>query len=735
MDEILSAAKSYHEAGFAVHWLYARSKRPIGTGWQLGARQEWTALEQSYQKGNNLGVRLGTPSKIGELGYLACLDVDVHGEQFRAEAQRALRVALSELGWTRSELPASQVISGKGWGSGHFYFVTDRPFRQLTFRRTAGWEIVAYSDGRQMVLPPSIHPETGRNYRWKKENAWRDLPRLEVPVGWIDNNKKERTPSLGNFKPVDGAELLLVELSPEIRAMIVDADVDDRSSALMPVTRALLSAGASREEVLTILTDPKFALSSCAYDHARTGDRQRAADWLWKYTVERLWRESRAEGIFQPVRDGAPKDPPRLVEALAIKEQQAELGVSDRPLHTSRDGKIMADCHNAVVLMEEHLGTTALWFDEFSRRIHWGVQVPWGEAGRPFVDSDAHHLQHWFSSRFRLNIGPQLIWTAVSVLANKNAVHPVRNYLKGLDWDGVPRVDTWLRDYLGAEMPEPYLTEVSRKFLVASVARIFEPGCKFDHILVLEGAQGIGKSTAVAELAGPWGLGSLPNIRDKDALIALQGIWWVEISELATLRRVDVESYKAFFSASVDKFRVPYSRGWEEFPRQCVFIGTTNHDDYLSDNTGNRRFWPVKVTRYEFGSLKRDRDLLYAEARVLWETFREPLHLSGEAHHQALELQLARVADNEEMAMTTALDEWLERQKQLPADERMLDIHSRFRLQVLFSIDGPWPKERCTNWTMQLASRALRARGFRRTVSCGRAFWRAPIEPHHLYPY
>lgn len=178
--------------------------------------------------------------------------------------------------------------------------------------------------------------------------------------------------------------------------------------------------------------------------------------------------------------------------------------------------------------------------------------------------------------------------------AKDNAIHPIRDYLEALSWDGTPRLDTLLTDYLGAE-DSPYTRAVTRKTFTAAVARIFEPGCKFDYVLVLAGPQGRGKSTLVAKMSRGWYTDSLAGIGTKEAYEGLQGYWLVELGELAAMRKLEIETIKNFISKQVDSFRAAYGRRVEDHPRQCIFIGTTNSTAFLRDDTGNRRFWPVRL--------------------------------------------------------------------------------------------------------------------------------------------
>ena len=185
----------------------------------------------------------------------------------------------------------------------------------------------------------------------------------------------------------------------------------------------------------------------------------------------------------------------------------------------------------------------------------------------------------------------------MALVSSERLYHPVKEYLNGLSWDGTKRLENLLVDYLGAE-DTPYVRAVTRKTLVAAVARIYEPGTKFDSILVLNGPQGIGKSTLFARLGRAWYSDSLSisDMKDKTASEKLQGYWILELGELAGIRKMDVETVKSFITRTDDKYRKAYGVNVESHPRQCIIVGSTNSDGgFLRDVTGNRRFWPVRV--------------------------------------------------------------------------------------------------------------------------------------------
>ena len=260
-------------------------------------------------------------------------------------------------------------------------------------------------------------------------------------------------------------------------------------------------------------------------------------------------------------------------------------------------------------------GTIA--FDEFRQEVVLLRSSPWEGSEdtlpRPWDDSDDIRLAEWLQHR-EVNVAPLVVGRSVGAVARETRIHPVRAYLEALSWDGTPRLECWTSRYLGAEATD--LTHaMGSLWLISAVARIYRPGVKADHMLILEGEQGARKSTALKILAGEdWFTDELPDLGSKDAAIHMQGVWVVEIAELDAIGRAEVSRIKAFLTRTTDRFRPPYGRHTVEIKRQCVFAGTVNPDTYLRDETGNRRFWPIRCGDIDIEGLLRDRDQLWAEA-------------------------------------------------------------------------------------------------------------------------
>jgi putative DNA primase/helicase len=273
-----------------------------------------------------------------------------------------------------------------------------------------------------------------------------------------------------------------------------------------------------------------------------------------------------------------------------------------------------------------------------------------------WTDDDTVRACAWFGSEVGFEPTVAMLDQAVSAIARKCVVHPVRDWLLTLKWDGTPRLDSFVAEYLGGAR-SAYSAAVGRKWLISAVARAMSPGCKVDSMLVLEGVQGIGKSSALRMLAGAqWFADTGLTIGDKDSHQALRRKWIYEIAELAGIRGREVERVKNFLSSQVDSYRPSYGRRTQDFPRQVVFAGSTNDSTYLTDPTGARRFWPVGCRTIAFAAIERDRDQLWAEARAAFEAG-EPWHLDSAELQRLAALEAAERAEDD--AWGTIVERWL----------------------------------------------------------------------------
>lgn len=284
-----------------------------------------------------------------------------------------------------------------------------------------------------------------------------------------------------------------------------------------------------------------------------------------------------------------------------------------------KSGVVTSCLANAeLILSHMRVWQGVIGYDEFAERTMFRKSLPCDPRG-PDTGEWSDHLDSmtaiWLQRTFRVEFSPKTVLQAVEVVARRNRFHPVREALTSLPpWDGVPRNSEWLSDYLGIERMT-YTGLVGKFFLRGMIKRVLQPGCKFDYCLVLEGDQGLGKSTVARILAWHWFADTDLDLSSKDALMALAGHWVYEISEMGSLMRAEEKKQKSFLSRQEDEYRPPYGRRLIRVPRQSVFVGTTNEEEYLKDPTGGRRFWPVYCRGpFDLDGLRSNIEQMFAEA-------------------------------------------------------------------------------------------------------------------------
>lgn len=294
-------------------------------------------------------------------------------------------------------------------------------------------------------------------------------------------------------------------------------------------------------------------------------------------------------------------------------------------------------------------------YDEFNGQVRIQRKLPWHvnplpPNGAEWRDEDSVQLRLWLSRSKQFDVQVQLVDQAVLAAAQLKLLHPVKDYLSALQWDGTPRLDTWLVEYANAR-DDRFVREASKKFLLQAVSRVYHPGCKADHIIVLEGPQGVGKSSLVEILGGKWYGDIVIDPHSRDTVDAMRGKWFIEFSEMEAVNKHEQQAMKAFITRKVDRVRLAYGRRSVDLPRQCVFMGTMNPDatgEYLNDQTGNRRIWPIKIGRVKFKELADMRDQLFAEA--------VDMVLKGEATY-IIDREIVHLAMSEQKARQSS-DPW-----------------------------------------------------------------------------
>lgn len=336
--------------------------------------------------------------------------------------------------------------------------------------------------------------------------------------------------------------------------------------------------------------------------------------------------------------------------------------VSAADLRNNARGEPFNTVYNTVTAFNVDMpGSLAL--NVWTEDIIFTKPAPWHEADEIvhyWDDAESARLKYYLGRERRFEPKSQNIEEALVTIGRQNKFHPVKRELESYVWDGTPRLKDWLVKFFGVE-DIPYTRSVGMKVLVAAIKRLYEPGCKFDYIMVLEGPQGIGKSRAISILGGEY-YGDIDiNLHDKDTIEIMRRLWIIEAAEMETHRRNETQAMKAFLSRNVDLFRVPYARRAKAFPRQSIFIGTINpekDDDigWLKDTTGNRRYWPIKCGKIDIDKLRVVRNQLWAEA-LLYYKRGTPIHLEDlEIEKQATAEQDKRMGSD---AWYERVAEWL----------------------------------------------------------------------------
>ena len=399
---------------------------------------------------------------------------------------------------------------------------------------------------------------------------------------------------------------------------------------------------------------------------------------------------------YLKMQDFAAKD--KTVRVLLTKERQADVesdfdgldldgadgAVSEKStdwmadLEYDRKGAIKSTTKNIITILENDPRLAGhLWHDLFSGFDLIRNGLPWDRKAVQWGNRDDANLRVYLDENYGVT-GKDKVKDAKDAVFTRHRVHPIRDYLGGLEWDGTPRLDTLIIDYLGAE-DTALNRAMTRKHFVAAVARVMNPGCKYDYCLIVTGAEGIGKSTLFAVMGGEWFNDSLVTMEGKSGMEQARGGWVIELPELGSIKRSDVEQVKAYISRQDDTYRPAYGTVVEKHPRQCVFCGTTNETYFLKGDTGNRRFWVMAANpdqrKHEDvkADLAEERDQIWAEAVQRWREG-EKLYLPKDLETEARQRQ-ADYNDEADDPLKDMLSTYLE--MKLPPEWVTWDIKRR----------------------------------------------------------
>lgn len=728
LSEVMSLCRPLVSAGASLHWLVPGDKIPIAKDWSELPNQSIGDLERTHRVNANIGIRPGQWSRVRDL-YLHIVDLDIRRADLAHEAWAAILAM-----WPNARAFPS-VISGSGGESRHLYFLSKVPYRKKKLAKSAGWsmvfdkkkqrevkkhdwEIDILGTGAQAVIPPSIHPETGKPYLWERELDLSMPFLLEIQPEIIEKWQLSE-PETDDFDLDDIESDLISEPinmdSAEIDRILEDLPedwVEDRDQWLI-VGQALHHQFRGTNEGFEVWCEwsrqsAKFdAKDSAVVWKSFKGNKNpiRMPTLIQAANVARLKREMDLDDDgFAPPAAKSTDLSDLLAGPSPAMAANAEKTIIYDPeweslLHRTEEGEVKATLPNAVQIVWNDPRTRGLIeYNEFwqrhvfrrepllRRRKHdkgrpvinlegpiWTVKdklngEPWTDthdfALRQFIEAPRTQGGYGFKLSDRDLIG------AISLCAQRNRFHPVRERILSQPWDGKPRVETLFVDLLGCD-DTIYHRQASLLTLVGMVTRVFEPGHKFDFVPILEGVQGKGKSTFIQTLGMDWYgelTGDISKVSDMIAIMAGKTV--IEIGELSAMARHEVNELKAFVSRPTDEGRLPYEKRSTVFRRQCIFIGSTNNREYLRDETGNRRYWPIECKldgeidndrlRAEMPNILAEAYHLYLELRRRHPFGNLPLYMSDtEARLEAESIQNSRRVETSEESLAGQISAWL----------------------------------------------------------------------------
>lgn len=515
---------------------------------------------------------------------------------------------------------------------------------------------------------------------------WRDCSQLPTSSreSEVRDNSGKKAEDPFTKKGVVGAFCRAYPISRVMNEMLSDVYEEAAIKGRYQYKEADSQAG-------VMVYDDKFAYSFHASDPA-------CGQLLNSFDLVRVHRygDDDEKKSFQKMAEYAVTLNDVKIELSKEKEEELSEDFDDsedwhsRLTYRPRSSQLENTVSNLLLILENDPDYQNFGYNEMAGRVEVTGEVPWDRPrdNKYWRDADTNQLKASLDRRY-LAFSTRNHDVAFSKVADDRSFHPIREYLQSLPkWDGVKRVEKILVECLEAEDTE-YVRTVTRKTFAAAVARIMHPGTKFDSVLVLDGKQGIGKSTLFKDLIGEeyyCETLNLEDMRNKAGAEKLQGFWIVEVAELAGMKKADIESVKAFLTATDDKYRPSYGRTVESHPRQCIIIASVNGDrGYLRDITGNRRYWVVKVKQTEqrkkWNFTQEDKDQIWAEAKAIYESG-EKLYLEGDMIEQAEGAQMKAMEEDERKGV---VEEYLN--TLLPANWDTMDLYER--RNWLSEKDGP----------------------------------------------
>ena len=606
----------------------------VGGHLRGGRRKTGTVLCRSML---TLDMDHGTPDILDELSLLNSHELCVYStHKHTPEAPRLRLIFPLKRDVSEEEYPALARKVAQEIGMDLFDDTTYQPHRLMYWPSTSrnGEYVYQVMDGD--ILDPDAY--LGMYDDWRDVSTWPVSSRESEAV---KKAAKQQADPLAKIGAV-GAFCRTYPIREAIEKFLPDVYAPSAMEGRYDYIPADSSAG-------VIIIDEKFAYSFHATDPA-CGQLLNAFDAVrvHKFPDDDPKKSYNAMAEFAAADE---KVKLRIFEekrqAAAEDFDEADPDAWKKQLqYEKKSMELKNNLHNLMLILENDENLKGIVFNQLADGMEIRGKVPWPHPAKFWRDADDAQLICYVDAAYG-TFSARNYDIAVTKAVDDRSYHPIREFFETLpDWDGAERADTLLIDYLGAE-DTPYVRAVTRKELCAAYCRVYHPGIKFDSMIVLNGDQGIGKSTLIAKLGGEWYSDSLnlSDMNDKTAAEKLQGYWIMEIGELAGMRKADLDKVKAFISRQDDKYRASFGRRVTPHPRQCVFFGTTNSQNgYLRDITGNRRYWNVKVPgngKYKPWDMDEDTvKQVWAEVMV-YAKAGEKLYLSPELEDYAKEEQRA----------------------------------------------------------------------------------------------
>jgi predicted P-loop ATPase len=636
MQSLPSAAAQYGRMGWPIFPLLPRSKKPRTANGFYSATADPETIERWWTNEPEANIGLHCRNRL-------VLDID--GAKGRA--------TLAKLEAIYGKLPPTMSQNTpRGEGGKHLFFSTREGLLIPISVGKIGWDggkegsgLDVRSQDGYIVLAPSIHPDTKTPYEIDTTNEMAECPEWLLNLALATKDKPASKQTIRVTGDTDTDDDDLIPEGGRNDAMMSEAGVNARrfrndpdlvSAIVHRINDTRCDPPLEDDEIDKIVTNaikyaaqdevvPVFRIQPPSTHAAPVIRQEPDDDDEDKLVIPPGAHILTAEEIQEIMdRDDVEAD---MDEALGDSTEVATRSVRDvwaewglRTVKSkSGDVFLKPNRYNAVgLLTKDPDWTNSVFYDEFSCDLVFSRDVPrlYAKSGDKVADGHLTLLTYELQADSEAEFGDDMVVRALETAGRKRATHPVRQYLNGLTWDGTERIDMWLIDYLGAANT-PLIQAFGSRWLIAAVARIMQPGAKVDTCLILEGGEGVKKSTTLKELVPnpKWFTDAVGDFTNKDTLIALRGKWIVEIGELTTLTRSGSEPARAFISRQTDTYRGPYGRVAQDWDRQFVLSGTSNNNDYLQDEN-NRRFWVVVVHGAEEGKIAGIRDQLWAEALV-----------------------------------------------------------------------------------------------------------------------